>query len=228
MTDTDPNRRSDDARSGTIRPPVRMLPCGPGAVVVEVDDAATVAALHAWLAANPVAGVRTVVPAARTVLIEVEGGRLAAVREHLGGFTVTVGAAPAGTPSPNVLEIPVVYDGEDLDAVAAACGMSVGEVAHRHSAPVYTAAFCGFSPGFAYLIGGDPALRLPRRADPRTRVPAGSVAIAGEFSAVYPSASPGGWHLLGDTSLAVWDVERDPPALIAPGSSVRFRPARMM
>ena len=92
----------------------------------------------------------------------------------------------------------------------------------RHSAATYTAAFCGFAPGFAYLVGGDPAVHLPRRADPRTRVPAGSLAIAGEYTAVYPSSSPGGWHLLGRALVDVWSIDRDPPTLIEPGVTVRF------
>ena len=203
---------------------VRVLPCGPRAVLAEVDGTADAAALHAWLTAAAIDGVRAIVPAARTVLIEVEPDRLQVVRDRLARFTPV--ARPVQSVYAEVVEVPVVYDGADLDAVAAACGMTVGEVAHRHSAPTYTAAFCGFSPGFAYLIGGDAALQLPRRAEPRTRVPAGSVAIAGEFSAVYPSASPGGWHLLGHTTLDIWNTERAQPALIAPGTRVRFRPAR--
>jgi KipI family sensor histidine kinase inhibitor len=165
------------------------------------------------------------VPAARTVLVEVDPGRIDDVRDRLAGFRSPAPVAPTDA---NVapVQIPVIYDGDDLDEVAAACGLSAAEVTRRHSTPEYTAAFCGFSPGFAYLIGGDPALRLPRRAEPRTRVPPGSVAIADEFSAVYPTASPGGWHLLGHTSIAVWDVERVPPALIPPGARVRFRPSR--
>jgi KipI family sensor histidine kinase inhibitor len=206
---------------------VRLLPCGPGGLLVEVADAAAAAALHQWLTAEPLDGIRAIVPAARTVLIEADPGALDAVRTALAGFELpgagAVGPVPA---SAAVVEIPVVYDGDDLDAVAAACGMSAGEVVRRHSAPIYTAAFCGFAPGFAYLIGGDPTLHLPRRADPRTRVPAASVAIGGSFSAVYPSASPGGWHLLGRATVDVWSLERDPPALIVPGSRVRFRPAR--
>jgi KipI family sensor histidine kinase inhibitor len=202
---------------------LRVLPCGPGAVLAEVDDAAAVAALQAWLAVHPVDGVLALVPAARTVLIEAAPERLASVRAHLSAFRPDA-AEPPPVAIAEPVEIPVVYDGDDLDAVAAACDMTVDEVARRHSAPVYTAAFCGFAPGFAYLIGGDPALRLPRRADPRTRVPAGSVAIAGEFSAVYPTASPGGWHLLGRATVEVWDLGREPPALIAPGTRVRFRP----
>jgi len=125
-----------------------------------------------------------------------------------------------------VLEILVHYDGADLEAVARLSGLSAAEVVARHCAPVYTVAFCGFAPGFAYLAGLDDALRLPRRAVPRTRVPAGSVAIADRYTAVYPHSSPGGWNLLGRTDAVVWDAEREPPAMLAPGGRVRFVPAR--
>jgi KipI family sensor histidine kinase inhibitor len=205
---------------------VRLLPCGPNALLAEVADAAEAAALHSWLTASAIDGVRAVVPAARTVLIEVERGTVDAVRHRAAGFAPPSTEPTFAAPTAGLVEIPVVYDGDDLDAVAAARGMTVGEVVRRHSEAVYTAAFCGFAPGFAYLIGGDPELRLPRRAEPRTRVPARSVAIGGHFSAVYPTSSPGGWHLLGHATVDVWDVDRDPPALIAPGSRVRFRPAR--
>ncbi len=100
--------------------------------------------------------------------------------------------------------------------------MSRQEVVERHTAPTYRCAFCGFAPGFAYLTGLDPALHLPRRPTPRTRVPAGSVAIAAEYAAVYPSASPGGWHLIGHTDATMWDATRDEPALVRPGTLVRF------
>src|SRR6478752_2421824 len=82
--------------------------------------------------------------------------------------------------------------------------------------------FGGFAPGFAYLVDGDPRLHVPRRGEPRTRVPAGSVALAGDFSGIYPQDSPGGWQLIGTTDAVLWDVDRDPPALLAPGTSVRF------
>ena len=118
----------------------------------------------------------------------------------------------------------VVYDGEDLAAVAAASGLSVDEVIALHSGALYRCDFCGFAPGFAYLSGLDPLLHLPRRATPRTSVPAGSVAIAGPYTAVYPSASPGGWHLLGRTDATLWDLDADPPSPITPGTTVRFRP----
>ena len=120
------------------------------------------------------------------------------------------------------IEIPVRYDGEDLEFVAEACSLSEEEVIRRHLGTTYVAAFCGFAPGFAYLSGLDSSLKLPRRDTPRTRVPAGTVAIAATYSAVYPQESPGGWHLIGSTSTELWDVARQPPALIEPGRQVRF------
>lgn len=200
---------------------VRVLPAGPEAMLLEVGGAADAADLHRWLVAQSIAGVRAIVPAARTVLVQADAGRLDPIRERLADYRR--GAAPAA-PGADPIEIPVEYDGEDLALVADSCRLSVAEVVRRHRAPTYTAAFCGFAPGFAYLIGGDPALQLPRRVEPRTRVPAGSVAIAGEFTAIYPSASPGGWRLLGHTDAAVWRTDRDPPALLAPGTRVRFVP----
>ena len=122
-----------------------------------------------------------------------------------------------------VVVVDVVYDGPDLDDVAAACGLTRAEVVARHQASAYEVAFCGFSPGFAYLRGLDPALHVPRLATPRTVVPVGSVAIADVWSAVYPRESPGGWRLLGRTGAPLWDVDRTPPALLAPGTRVRFR-----
>jgi len=118
--------------------------------------------------------------------------------------------------------IPVVYDGDDLADVARRCGMSVDAVVAAHTSTEFRAAFCGFAPGFAYLVGLPAALHLPRRDSPRTAVPAGSVAIAAEYSAVYPRSSPGGWHLLGRTECAMFDVARDSPAIVVPGDTVRF------
>ncbi|MAL82592.1 MAG: allophanate hydrolase [Acidimicrobiaceae bacterium] len=120
------------------------------------------------------------------------------------------------------IEIPVRYDGEDLEFVAQACSLPEEEEIRRHLGTTYVAAFCGFAPGFAYLSGLDSSLKLPRRDTPRTRVPAGTVAIAATYSAVYPQESPGGWHLIGSTSTELWDVARQPPALIEPGRQVRF------
>lgn len=122
----------------------------------------------------------------------------------------------------SVIEIPVRYDGPDLEEVAERNGMTVEEVVARHSGRSYRAYACGFQPGFAYLGDLDDALELPRRATPRLRVPAGSVAIAGRQTAVYPLQTPGGWHIIGSTSLRMFDAQRDPPALIHPGDVVRF------
>jgi KipI family sensor histidine kinase inhibitor len=120
------------------------------------------------------------------------------------------------------IEISVRYDGEDLAEVAESIGGTVEEVVRLHSEAEYTVAFCGFSPGFAYLAGLPERLHLPRRDTPRVRVPAGSVAIAAHYSAIYPSPSPGGWHLLGCTEDVVWDVHEHPPTRLRPGTRVRF------
>jgi KipI family sensor histidine kinase inhibitor len=127
-------------------------------------------------------------------------------------------AGPAG----RLVEIPVVYDGPDLDEVARLTGLSPEEVIARHTGAEHVAAFIGFQPGFAYLTGGDTLLHVPRRDAPRTRVPGGTVAIAGPYSGVYPRESPGGWRLLGSTTALMFDPAREPPALLAPGDRVRF------
>ena len=122
-------------------------------------------------------------------------------------------------------EIPVTYDGADLEQVSLSCGISVDEVIARHSGRRYTVDLLGFVPGFGYLSELDPLLQLPRRLQPRPRVPAGSVAIAGAQTAVYPLDTPGGWHLIGRTAETMFDPERDPPALLRAGDIVRFMPA---
>ncbi|WP_326944616.1 allophanate hydrolase subunit 1 [Amycolatopsis sp. NBC_01307] len=197
---------------------VRLLPCGRRAVLVEVDDVLGYQA--ALVQASPL-GVEELVPAARTLLVRFDPAVTSA--DRLGALLRRVSPVDSGPADAHEVVIPVVYDGEDLTEVAAETGLSVAEVVARHSAGSYVSAFCGFAPGFAYLSGADPVLHVARRSSPRTRIPAGSVAIAGEYSAVYPSASPGGWRLLGRTEAPVWDVERDPPNLLPPGTRVRFR-----
>jgi KipI family sensor histidine kinase inhibitor len=118
--------------------------------------------------------------------------------------------------------VPVRYDGADLAEVAEMRNLTPEQVVALHCEPVYTVAFCGFAPGFAYLVGSPAALHVPRRTSPRTEVPAGSVALAGEFTGIYPTASPGGWQLIGITDLPLFDIDRDPPSLLAPGTRVRF------
>lgn len=163
-------------------------------------------------------GVDEVVPAARTVLVEFHHVDRTALD------TLLVPAEHVPRPNGPIVEIPVVYEGVDLDDVASATDLSRAEVIEIHSSVVYSAAFLGFTPGWAYLVGLPSVLHLPRRSTPRTAVPAGSVAIANEFTGVYPTASPGGWNLLGHTSARMFDVDRDKPALVTAGDRVRFVP----
>lgn len=163
-------------------------------------------------------------PGWRSVLVEPVPGAPAPAAAELRRVldAVPAGAAPPAGP---VHEIAVRYDGEDLAEVARQAGLDPAEVVTRHAAPVYTVVCLGFSRGFPYLEGLDPALWLPRRASPRARVPAGSVAIAAEQAGIYPRATPGGWHLLGTTDAVLFDEAAEPPALLAPGDRVRFVPA---
>ncbi|MFD1717874.1 5-oxoprolinase subunit PxpB [Georgenia deserti] len=200
---------------------MRALRAGTDAVLVDVADLETALALTSSLRDQLPDGVVEVIPAARTVLLRFDPTVTTARR-----LADEVRSRPRGRDAPppasEPLEIPVVYDGADLTEVAQWCGLSPADVVARHTQAVYTVAFTGFAPGFAYLSGGDPVLRVPRRASPRTSIPAGSVAIAGEFSGVYPRSSPGGWRLLGRTDVDLFDVDRDPPALLQPGGRVRF------
>ena len=203
-----------------MRPTV--LPSGPRALLLEFASLDEVMAADRALTRSRLTEsgrVAEVVPAARTILLVHDGSVTSdAVLDELDA----VETAAVRTRGGDVVEIPVRYDGADLAAVADSCRMSTEEVVARHSAALYECAFCGFMPGFSYLTGLDPELWLPRLATPRTRVPAGSVAIAAGFSAVYPAASPGGWHLLGTTSVTMWDPTAESPALVTPGCLVRF------
>jgi len=201
----------------------RVLPAGDRGLLIEVDDLDTVLALADRLRAADVAGVQDVVPASRTVLIRTEPGldlrRLGNEILDLAGDLPVGAAADAPTA---VIDIRVRYDGPDLDEVAAITGLTRAGVVAAHTGRPWRAAFAGFAPGFCYLTGGDPRLDVPRRHESRTSVPAGSVALAGGFSAVYPRESPGGWQLIGTTDAVLWDVDRQPPALISAGAWVRF------
>jgi 5-oxoprolinase (ATP-hydrolysing) subunit B len=196
---------------------MRRHACGPTAWLI--DDVEEPAAWAGSLRSLGLDGIHDIVPAERTVLVECARERWEQVGVRLDDVTVVhTEAAPSGT-----VTIDVVYDGADLDSVALATGLTVDDVIERHADAAYTVAFCGFSPGFGYMTGLDPSLHLDRRATPRTRVPAGAVAIAAAYTSVYPSPSPGGWHLLGRTSASLWDTDRPEPALLAPGVAVRFR-----
>ncbi|AVT03522.1 5-oxoprolinase subunit PxpB [Paracidovorax avenae] len=199
---------------------MRFLPVNLDALLVELDDLQQTLALHASLLRDPIAGIEELVPAARTVLVR--------YRPAAQGFAALVDAIArrdvrgAAQRSETLVEIPVRYDGEDLAEVAQRLGITPDEVVRRHTGSEYTVAFTGFAPGFGYLAGGDPSLDVPRRTTPRTRIPAGAVGLAGTFSGVYPQASPGGWQIIGTTPVAMWDIDRDPPALLQPGARVRF------
>ncbi|HEV7470693.1 MAG: hypothetical protein JWP64_4951 [Pseudonocardia sp.] len=198
-----------------------VLPYGDAGLLLEVADTAEVVVLADACRAADLPGVLDVVPAARTVLLVLEPGtELASVRRVVEELEVRAGegaAAPAGS-----IEIPVVYDGPDLAEVARLTGLSEADVVAAHTGRPWRVAFGGFAPGFAYLSGGDPRLAVARRDEARTAVPAGSVGLAGEFSGIYPRPSPGGWQLIGRTDSVLWDSDRDPPALLAPGAEVRF------
>ncbi|KAA9380896.1 allophanate hydrolase subunit 1 [Microbispora cellulosiformans] len=197
---------------------------GEHALLVETGSLEAAHRLDALLRADLPPGVEDVVPGSRTVLVVAPAADRPRLEALLASLLRTA-LAPAGADGPGrLVEIPVVYDGEDLAEVAALSGLPAEEVAARHAASEFTVGWLGFAPGFAYLIGLDPALHVPRLAVPRTSVPPGSVAIAGSYSAVYPSASPGGWRLLGRTDVRVWDAAAEPPAMLPPGTRVRFRP----
>jgi KipI family sensor histidine kinase inhibitor len=198
---------------------------GDQALLLEFDSTAEVLAWCDALTDADLLGVLDIVPASRTVLLKLAGPRYRdPTRQRLGKLRIENVADDVTAPiDQRAVEIDVVYDGADLEEVARLTGLSQDDVVAAHTAAPMRVGFGGFAPGFAYLVGGDERLNVPRRAEPRTRVPAGSVGLAGEFSGVYPRESPGGWQLIGRTDAVLWDVDRDPPALLTPGSWVRFR-----
>ena len=199
---------------------MKVVPFGDAALLVELDDLDAVLGLAAAVRSAEFAGVLDVVPAARTVLVVLEPGTaLDPLAQELTSLSPASLSALAGSS----VEIDVDYDGPDLAEVARLTGLTEDEVVAAHTGTPWRVAFGGFAPGFAYLADGDPRLAVPRRDEPRTTVPAGAVGLAGEYSGVYPRPSPGGWQLIGRTDASLWDADRDPPALLAPGGTVRFR-----
>lgn len=231
---------------------MKLLRCADSGVLVELANLDEVLALYATLSKAPPPGVVELVPASRTLLLrlappgtarELPGG---AGRDVIGGVAQAVRAAwervrryardhPADRPPPattpeaaagpaagELIEVPVRYDGPDLAEVGEITGLGAEGVVSAHTGRDWTVAFCGFAPGFGYLVGGDRRLQVPRRPSSRTKVPTGAVGLAGEFSGVYPRESPGGWQLIGHTTLRTFDLDRDPPALLRPGVRVRF------
>ncbi|MEW5812135.1 MAG: allophanate hydrolase subunit 1 [Actinomycetota bacterium] len=211
-------------RSGA---PASIHDYGDRALLLEFGTTNEVLAWTEALRAAELPGVLDLVPAAQTVLIVLAGARYQApTRQRLNRVapstdTIAESSAPPGGTADVVLD--VVYDGADLDEVARLTGMSVDDVIAAHTGTPWRVGFSGFAPGFGYLLGGDERLAVPRRAEPRTKVPVGSVGLAGPFSGVYPRESPGGWQLIGRTDAVLWDVDRDEPALLTPGRWVQFR-----
>lgn len=208
-----------------VRPVVRRV--GRRALLVELPDAAATESFHAEVLrlrdeGELPGGVREIVPGARTVLLDglARPARVAAELTALGAPP-----SPADRADGPTLDIPVRYDGPDLAEVAELWGVPPGDVGRLHSATAFRVAFCGFAPGFGYLTGLPEHRHVPRRAAPRTRVPAGAVALAGPYTGVYPRPSPGGWQIIGTAvDTVLWDPARDPAALLSPGTRVRFVP----
>ncbi|MEV4196791.1 5-oxoprolinase subunit B family protein [Micromonospora globbae] len=208
---------------------MRIRPVGMHALLLDCadpgDPSADVAGLvEAWraeLTARRERGELTateIVPAAATVLLDGVPDPAAAARLIA---TWTPRAASAGGAA-GLVEVPVTYDGADLPVVAQRWGTTVPAVVDRLARTEFRVAFCGFAPGFPYLTGLPADLALPRLPTPRPRVPAGSVALAGPYAGIYPSASPGGWLLVGRTGMVLFDVAGDPPARLTPGTRVRL------
>lgn len=207
---------------------MRLLPSGSRGLLLELDDLPQVLALHERLQRADLVGVVDLVPAARTVLVVLDPAvttpaAVADAVRALGPIGPADGVGVSATTP--VIEVPVVYDGRDLAEVGELTGWGVDGVVARHIGVTWTVAFSGFAPGFCYAVADDgPVWQVPRRHEPRTRVPAGSVGLADGWTGVYPTASPGGWQLVGRTTATVWDLDRDPPALLRPGVRVRFVP----
>lgn len=200
---------------------MRILAASDRALLVEASDLDEAMRLNLAFSAAP--GVIERIPGARTVLVRFDPLQTAAA--ELAAVLAATEADASQVPHTREVTIAVRYDGEDLVETAELLGVSADELISRHLAAKWQVAFSGFAPGFGYIVSNDPLFDVPRRASPRTRVPAGAVALAGQFTGVYPRESPGGWQLIGQTDAVMWDTDRDPPALLSPGTRVRFERA---
>lgn len=201
---------------------MKALTVGQQALLVECTDADEAAAAYRFLRGRGAElGASEIVPAARTVLLDGLPDQQAAAA-LIAEWETPGKEAELASGARVEVELPTRYDGPDLDEVARQWDCSTAEVVRRHQAAVFEVRFCGFAPGFAYCTGLGPDLGVARRADPRPSVPAGSVALAGEYTGVYPTSSPGGWQLIGTTSARLWFPDSERPALLVPGTLVRF------
>lgn len=200
-----------------------VKPVGTTAVLAELSGLHDVLALQALLLEQPLPGQVDVLAAAETVMVKADSPAAARrMAARLLELDLTVQSHAEG----KLVTIETVYDGEDLTEVGRLTGLGAEGVVAAHTGQIWTVAFGGFAPGFGYMVGENQALEVPRRSSPRTAVPAGSVALAGNYSAVYPRKSPGGWQLIGRTAARMWDLNREQPALAAPGDRVQFRAVR--
>ena len=201
-----------------------IRPAGDRSLLVVPADADVLAGMVARLRRRPIAGVCDVLPAARTVLVTLAAGaRTEVVEARLRELAEPAALArSAAADGEDPLVIPVRYDGADLSETAALLDISEEELIARHTGAAWRCAFVGFAPGFGYLHAPDAGLSVARREQSRTAVPVGAVALAGGYSAVYPRRTPGGWRLIGSTSMRMWDLDRAQPALLRPGTAVRF------
>lgn len=217
---TDHMPSASSPRPGRVR---AVRPVGTRTVLALVSGTQDVLALQAALLESPLPGQQDVLAAAETVMVRAESPAAARrIGQALLELDLTAPAEQAG----GLVVIDTVYDGEDLAEVGQLTGLGADGVIAAHTGQVWTVAFAGFAPGFGYMVGENQALEVPRRSSPRTAVPAGSVALAGNYSAVYPRKSPGGWQLIGRTGAKMWDLDRPEPALASPGHRVRFRAVR--
>ncbi|MFD0360377.1 allophanate hydrolase subunit 1 [Nocardia sp. GCM10030253] len=233
------NSPRSDASSGAVDlDPDRLIrAAGDRALLITPIGHAAVAELVAVLRRRPIPGIQDVLPAAETILVTLLSVPDAEpVRRKLRTLiastyrpgrerdsrVVSRGTLPDAGVQDDAVLIPVRYDGADLDEVARLLDLSTAEVIAAHTGTVWRCAFVGFAPGFGYLESPDGRLTVPRRDESRTAIPAGAVALAGGYTAVYPRSTPGGWQLIGSTDLEMWDVDREPPAIIRAGAAVRF------
>ncbi|MDE9555023.1 urea amidolyase family protein [Xenorhabdus bovienii] len=202
---------------------MRFLPVNFNTILVELSGLPETLALFDSLSIAPVLGIEEIIPAARTLMI-----RFRPTKISIHQLVAEIGHRDlheCSHPQEKQIEIPVHYNGDDLAGVAEILGCTVQNVIRQHTENEYTVAFSGFAPGFAYMVSDTAQWNIPRRQTPRTRIPAGAVALAGEFSGIYPQASPGGWQIIGITTKRMWDLSRPAPALLQPGYRVNFRDA---
>lgn len=209
--------------TGALKKVRSVRAVGTRAVLAELSGTQDVLALQALLLENPLPGQQDILAAAETVLVKADSPASA---RRIAALLLQLDLSTPVHQTGGLEVIDTVYDGEDLAEVGELTGLGPDGVIAAHSAQVWTVAFAGFAPGFGYMLGENQALEVPRRSSPRTAVPAGSVALAGNYSAVYPRRSPGGWQLIGRTDAKMWDLDREQPALAPPGHRVQFRAVR--